>query len=117
MRKIMRAILHDRAPNTYYGQWPGKKPLFAGLERRPLPIVSSLRAPDSGPLTFRSEISQGIARRRVGNCVSTTKKNLLAWRRDALRATTAPLIVLLGARLSRAALLMLFWTARFQRAS
>jgi hypothetical protein len=29
---IMRATLHDRAPNTYYGQWSGEKPLFAGLE-------------------------------------------------------------------------------------
>jgi len=28
----MRATLHDRAPNTYYGQWPGEKPPFAGLE-------------------------------------------------------------------------------------
>jgi hypothetical protein len=34
MRKIMRATLHDRAPNTYYGQWPGEKALFPGLERR-----------------------------------------------------------------------------------
>src|SRR6185312_16711657 len=32
MSIIMRATLHDRAPNTYYGQWPGEKPLFAGLE-------------------------------------------------------------------------------------
>jgi len=28
----MRATLHDHAPNTYYGQWMGEKPLFAGLE-------------------------------------------------------------------------------------
>jgi hypothetical protein len=32
MRKIMRATLHDHAPNTYYGQWPREKPLFAALE-------------------------------------------------------------------------------------
>jgi hypothetical protein len=32
MSIIMRATLHDDAPNTYYGQWPGEKPLFAGLE-------------------------------------------------------------------------------------
>src|SRR6478735_6227027 len=32
MRKIMRATLHDHAPNTYYGQWPGEKPPFARLE-------------------------------------------------------------------------------------
>ena len=28
----MRATLHDRAPNTYYGQWLGEKPPFAGLD-------------------------------------------------------------------------------------
>jgi hypothetical protein len=28
----MRATLHDHAPNTYYGQWPGEKALFPGLE-------------------------------------------------------------------------------------
>jgi hypothetical protein len=32
MSIIMRATLHDNAPNTYYGQWPGKNPLFPGLE-------------------------------------------------------------------------------------
>jgi hypothetical protein len=32
MSIIMRATLHDHAPNTYYGQWPAEKPLFAGLE-------------------------------------------------------------------------------------
>ncbi|MBS0522991.1 MAG: hypothetical protein JSS04_05075, partial [Proteobacteria bacterium] len=31
---IMRAILHDDAPNTYYGQWIGEKPRFAGLESK-----------------------------------------------------------------------------------
>jgi len=28
----MRATLHDHAPNTYYGQWPGEKALFPDLE-------------------------------------------------------------------------------------
>jgi len=27
---VMRATLHDRAPNTYYGQWPGKKAAVFG---------------------------------------------------------------------------------------
>src|SRR5689334_2770264 len=45
----------------------GKSRCFRASKRRPLPIMHSLRAPDSAPLTFRSEISQGIARRRVGN--------------------------------------------------
>ena len=76
MSIIMRAILHDYAPNTYYGQWREKKPLFAGSNHRPLPIMSSLRAPDSGPLMFHSEISQKIARRRVGNlCLDQKEKS------------------------------------------
>jgi len=45
--------------------------------------MRSLRAPDSGPLTVRSEISQGIARRRVGNfCIDQKEKSarLAKWR-------------------------------------
>ena len=29
---IMRATLLDHAANTYYGQWPGEKPLFPDFE-------------------------------------------------------------------------------------
>jgi hypothetical protein len=29
--RIIRATLHDRAPNAYYGQWQEEKPLFPGL--------------------------------------------------------------------------------------
>jgi hypothetical protein len=46
MSIIMRAILHDRAPNTYYGQWPGGKTLFARLEARAIAhheLVASAR--------------------------------------------------------------------------
>jgi hypothetical protein len=32
MRKIMRATLHDRAPNTYYGQWSREKGAVSGLD-------------------------------------------------------------------------------------
>jgi hypothetical protein len=76
MSMIMRATLHDHAPNTYYGQWPEGKAAVCGPRiARPLPIMSSLRAPDSGPLTFRSEVSQGIARRCAGNfCVDQKEK-------------------------------------------
>jgi hypothetical protein len=28
----MRATLHDHAPNTYYGQWPGEKAAVSGPE-------------------------------------------------------------------------------------
>jgi hypothetical protein len=44
----------------------GKRPVNTAQNDEPLPIASSWRAPDSGPSTFRSRISQGIARRRVG---------------------------------------------------
>src|SRR6185312_16161104 len=44
-----------------------KRRCLPASNRQPMPIMSSLRVPESGPLTFRSEISQGIARRRVGN--------------------------------------------------
>src|SRR6185503_1510154 len=49
------------------GNGRGKRRCSRASKRPPLPIKSSLRAPDSGPFTFRSEISQGIACRRVGN--------------------------------------------------
>jgi hypothetical protein len=32
MRKIMRVSLHQRAPDTYYGQWPRKKAAVCCLE-------------------------------------------------------------------------------------
>jgi hypothetical protein len=51
-----------------------------GFESPPLPIVSSLRAPDSRPLTFRNEIAQGFARRRVRNLRVGHKENLRARR-------------------------------------
>jgi hypothetical protein len=39
-------------------------------------MMGSLRMPESCPLTFRSEISQGIARRRVGNlCFDDKEKS------------------------------------------
>src|SRR5690348_11589103 len=65
----------------------GKSRCLPASNRRPLPMMSSLRVPDSGPLTFRSEISQGIARRRVGDSSVDQKENLRARRRGALPAT------------------------------
>jgi hypothetical protein len=32
MSIIMRATLHDHAPNTYYGRWPGKKAAVSGFQ-------------------------------------------------------------------------------------
>ncbi|HLG47252.1 MAG TPA: hypothetical protein VKY24_13500 [Reyranella sp.] len=50
--------------------------------------MSALRAPESWPLTVRSEISQEITRHPGGNFRADQKKNLCAWRSGALAATT-----------------------------
>src|SRR5436190_3197732 len=44
-----------------------KMPANTRQNSGPLPVMSSLRAPEARPLTVRSEISQGIARRSLGN--------------------------------------------------
>jgi hypothetical protein len=84
----MRATLHDQAPNTYYGQWPRGKAAVPGFESPAIghnKLVASARF-----VTFdvRSEISQEIARRRVGNLPVDQRKNLRARRSRALPATT-----------------------------
>jgi hypothetical protein len=67
-------MITRRTPITGNGR--EEKPLFAACNRRPLPMMSSLRAPESRPLTFRSEISQGIACRRVESlCVDQKEKS------------------------------------------
>src|SRR5690242_8988769 len=50
-------MIARRTPITGNGR--GKSRRLRAWNRRPLPIMGSLRAPDSGPLTFPSEISQG----------------------------------------------------------
>src|SRR6185312_14228496 len=54
--------------------------------RRPLPVMSALRAPKSSPLMFRGEISQGNGRRCVGNLSVDQKENLCASRSSVLPA-------------------------------
>jgi len=88
MRKIMRATLHDHAPNTYYGQWPREKPLFAALESPA--IAHNELAASAGFGAF-----DGTERHFPGNRsppaleirVSAKKKNLRARRSGALPAT------------------------------
>jgi len=90
MSIIMRAILHDHAPNTYYGQWPGGKLLFAGLQSPA--IAHHELAASAGFGTFdvpqrdfpmnRSPPRWKFARR--------PKENLRAWRDGAPPATTTP---------------------------
>src|SRR6185437_5766433 len=57
----------SRAEHLLWAMARGKSRCLRASKHRPLAIVSALRAPESWPLTFRSEISQGIARQRVGN--------------------------------------------------
>jgi hypothetical protein len=67
------------------GNGRGKKPLFPGLES---PAIAhnepAASARGSWLLTFRSEISQGIARRHVGNVyVDQKEKSARAAKRRA----------------------------------
>src|SRR5215469_15506265 len=67
-------MITRRTPITGNGR--GERRCLRASNRPPLPILNALRAPDSAPLTFRSEISQEIARRYVGNlCVDQTEKS------------------------------------------
>jgi hypothetical protein len=47
---IMRATLHDHAPNTYYGQWPGGKALFPDFDSPA--IAHNELAASAGFVTF-----------------------------------------------------------------
>ena len=69
---IMRAILNDRAPNTYYGQWLGERLLFAGLESSA--IAHNELVANAGVVTF--DVSGARFPREslasvLENCVST----------------------------------------------
>jgi hypothetical protein len=88
---MMRATLHDRAPNTYYGQWPGKKPLLPGLEAPA--IAHHELAPRAGFMT-----SDGPERDFPGNRSAPRRKFMCRPKRKNLRtrrrgapATTTPL--------------------------
>jgi len=88
----MRATLHDRAPNTYYGQWPEEKtavsgpriaghcPWWARCERQ------SRHLWRSGARFPRESLAGALEIR-----VSTKKKNLHARQGGALPATIRPL--------------------------
>src|SRR5579883_2070054 len=90
MSIIMYATLHDATPNTYYGQWPGRKPRFSGLESPS--IAHNELVAGAGVATF------GVAARdfpenrspRRWKFVCRPKQNLCAWR-GALPAATTPL--------------------------
>jgi hypothetical protein len=71
-----RDTARSRAEYLLWAMAGEKSRCLRAWYRRPLPIMSSLRAPESKPLTVGSEISQGIARRRVGNlCVDEKEKS------------------------------------------
>ena len=62
-----RDSARSRAEHLLWAMAGGKRRCLRASTHRPLPIMGSLRAPESWPLTLRSEISQGIARRSLGN--------------------------------------------------
>ena len=70
-----RDTARSRAEHLLRAMAGRKSRCLRASDRQPLPIMGSLRAPESCPLTVRSEISQGIARRRVGKfCVGQKRK-------------------------------------------
>ena len=103
MSIIMRATLHDHAPNTYYGQWPGRKAAVCGpRSRRPLPMMSSLRASDwdlsrSGARFPRESLAAAL------EISVSTKRKICAPGEGALPATTPPLTASLNSTLTVAA--------------
>ena len=92
MRKIMRATLHDHAPNNYYGQWPGGKGSVCGA--RIAAIAHNGLAASARFGTFdvpeRDFPGESLAA-ALEICVSTKKKNQRARRRGAHPAPTMPL--------------------------
>src|SRR6478672_2212233 len=64
MSIIMRATLHDHAPNTYYGQWPGGK--------------AAVRGPRSTVQWPRRGIGSVAFQRRSGSRFQMPKESRLA---------------------------------------
>jgi hypothetical protein len=87
---IMRATLHDPAPNTYYGQWPGEKPLFARLES---PTIAHNELAASARIVAFDVPERDFPGNRSPSRWKYTcrpiKKNLRAWRSGALPAQLA----------------------------
>jgi hypothetical protein len=75
---ITRATLHDHAPNTYYGHWLANNAGKHAGKRGAIAHNETVASPGVAPFDVRARDSQGIARRRVGNLSSTTRKNLRA---------------------------------------
>jgi hypothetical protein len=87
----MCATLHDHAPNTYYGQWPGGKAAVSGLESPAIAHKELVASPgfvmvDVPERDFPGNRSP--ARRKF--VCRPKKKNLRAKRRGALPATIKP---------------------------
>jgi hypothetical protein len=75
----MRATLHDRAPNTYYGQWPGGKAAVCGLQSPA--IAHNERVARAGVVAF-----DGAERDFPGNRPPARWKNLCVDQKKNLRA-------------------------------
>jgi hypothetical protein len=89
---IMRATLHDHAPNTYYGQWLRCFSSKRGRESRSIArneLAASARVGAFGWSGARFPRESLAAVPEIS--VSTKKKNRRAWRCGALPATTSPL--------------------------
>ena len=63
----MRVSLHDRASNTYCGQWPREKAAVCCIESPAIAHSGLAAVPESAPLTRLSEITQQIPLCCAGN--------------------------------------------------
>jgi hypothetical protein len=63
----MRTTLHDRAPNTYYGQWLAKNARKHPAKRGAIAHNELVASPGVAPFDVAERDSRGIARWRVGN--------------------------------------------------
>jgi hypothetical protein len=87
----MRATLHDHAPNTYYGQWLGKKPLFAGLESPTIAHDELVASPGFVTFDVPERDFPGNRSPLRWKFLCRPERNLRARRSGALPATTTPL--------------------------
>src|SRR5438045_2894582 len=87
---IMRATLHDRASNTYYGQWPRENAAVCGHRLAGIAHNGAGASTKFGVFDAASEISQEIARRLTTEFALGKKEKCAAPSRTGPAAPAAP---------------------------
>jgi len=76
MNMIMRATLHQRASNTYYGQWPRSKGAVCCIESPAIAHNELVARAESAPCGVAREIPWEIAARRAANLCFDRRKDV-----------------------------------------